>query len=84
MLRYRVEMSASIIFDVVMPEGATDREIKAQGAMDYRNAIRTWPEKFILYCGLPDCRVYVCASDDAEPADILIADTETIYENEED
>jgi hypothetical protein len=58
MLRHRVEMSASIIFDVVMPEGATDQEIKAQGAMDYRNAIKTWSEKFILYCGLPDCRVY--------------------------
>lgn len=84
MLRHRVEMNASIIFDTVMPEGATDQEIKAQAALDYRNAIKTWPEKFILYCGLPDCRVYVCAPDEAEPADILIADTEIIFEDEED
>ena len=83
MLRNRVEMSASIIFSVVMPEDATDEEIKAQALIDYKEAISVWPDKFILYCGLPDCRVYV-SSDGDELTDAGIVDTEIIDEDDDE
>ncbi|MDQ2922258.1 MAG: hypothetical protein M3R52_11710 [Acidobacteriota bacterium] len=76
-------MTGTIIFDLVMPEDATEQEIKAQAAVEYGNAVDPFGG-FTLYCGLPDCRVYIDTVDGLEPAEIGIVDTKTINEDEEE
>ena len=82
MLRHRVEMRATIIFDLVMPENATGQEIDAQAAIEYQNAVDS-KGGFTLCCALPDCRVYVDTVDGLMPPEIGLVDTEWIDEDEE-
>jgi hypothetical protein len=81
MQRHRVEMTGSIIFDVVMPDSATDEEIKAQAAMEYKTAVDR-AGGFTLCCALHDCRVYVNTIDGLQPADIEMVDMEIMDEDE--
>jgi hypothetical protein len=82
LVRYRVEMRTSIIFDVIMPENATEQEVTAQASMDYRNLLES-NGGITLNIGLPDCRLYMCTIDDWNPLEIGIADIES-YDEEED
>ena len=75
-LRYRVEMRASIIFDVVLPEDSTQQEVIAQAARDYHNAVDS-RGGFDVQIGLPDCRLYVYTLDNWDPAELAIVDMET-------
>jgi hypothetical protein len=83
MQRHRIEMTGTVIFDVVMPESATEQEIKTQAAREYENVVDRFGG-FTLYSGLPDCRVYVDTIDGLIPAEIGIVDTETIVEDDEE
>lgn len=81
--RYRVEMTGSIIFDVVGPDTATWEEVKAQAAMEYKNAVDR-AGGFTLCCALHDCRVYVNTIDGLQPADIDLVDMPILDEDEEE
>jgi hypothetical protein len=82
MERHRIEMAASLLFDVVMPETATEEEIKARAALDYQNAVDDWGG-FTVNGSLPYCRVYIATADSLEPADLNIADTMSFEMDEE-
>lgn len=79
---HRVEMMASIIFDVVMPEGATDQEINAQAVSQYRAAL-DGKGGFDLVCALDTCRVYIYTVEGVEPADVWVASSEEYVEDED-
>ena len=73
---------ASIIFDVVMPEGASDEEIEAQAVSHYHKAVDT-KGGFTLCCALDHCRVYIHTLDGVEPAEVWRHSTEDFVEEEE-
>ena len=76
-------MRASIIFDVILPEAATEREVLAQATRDYRDAVDN-KGGFIVQIGLPDCRLYIYTLDNLDPAEVGIVDMETFDEDEEE
>ena len=80
--RYRVEMRTSIIFDVIMPQDATEQEVTGQASMDYRGLLER-NGGITLDIGLPDCRLYMYTTDDWTPSEIGIADIEP-YSPDED
>ena len=71
---HRIEMTATLVFDVVMPKTATEEDTRANAALAYQNAVDDC-EGFSLDCSLPHCRVYVATADNLEPKGIEIADT---------
>jgi hypothetical protein len=79
--RYRVEIRTSIIFDVIMPEDATEQEVTAQASADYRAVIDS-RDGNTVDIGLPDCRLYMDTKDNWNPAEISIQDLEPFYEDE--
>lgn len=82
-VRYRVEMSTTIVFDVIMPEDATEQEVTARATMDYRNLLES-NGGITLRIGLPDCRLYMHTEDNWNPAEIGIADIEPYGEEEQE
>src|SRR6266404_5254910 len=83
LLRYRVEMRTSIIFDVVLPEDTTQEEVIAQAARDYHNAVDR-KGGFNVQIGLPDCRLYIYTLDNWDPAELAIVDTEPFDDDDEE
>lgn len=83
LMRYRVEMRASIIFDVVLPTDVTEREVVARATRDYHDAVDS-KGGFTVQIGLPDCRLYIYTLDNLDPAEMGIVDTETFDEDEEE
>ncbi len=81
--RYRVEISTSIIFDVIMPEDATEQEVTAKASADYRAVIDSYDGN-TLDIGLPDCRLYMKTCDDLNPCEVSIQDMEPNYKVEDD
>jgi hypothetical protein len=83
LLRHRVEMRASIIFDVILPEAASERDVVAQATRDYHNAVDN-KGGFTVQIGLPDCRLYIYTLDNWDPAELGIVDTETFDKDDEE
>ena len=83
LMRHRVEVRASIIFDVILPADATEREVIARATRDYHNAVDS-KGGFTVQIGLPDCRLYIYTLDNLDPAELGIVDMETFDEDEEE
>ena len=81
--RYRVEIGTSIIFNVVMPEDATEEQVAALASVNYRAVIDEFDGN-TLNIGLPDCRLYMKTKDNWTPSEVSIQDIETFYEDEDD
>jgi hypothetical protein len=75
LVQYRIEMRASIIFDVIMRADATGQEITAQAVRDYQTVVDS-KGGFDVHIGLPDCRLYIYTLDNWEPAEVGIVDEE--------
>ena len=80
--RYRVEMGTSIIFDVIMPEDASEQEVTTQARAEYRAVIDSFGGNS-LDIGLPDCRLYMDTKDNWTPSKISIQDIEPYHEDED-
>ena len=83
LMRHRVEIRASIIFDVILPEAASAQEVVAKATRDYHNAVDN-KGGFTVQTGLPNCRLYIYTQDNWNPADLGIVDTELFDEDDED
>ena len=81
--RYRVEIGTSIIFDVIMPENATEQQVTAKATADYRAVIDSY-DGVGIDIGLPDCRLYMATKDNWNPSEISIQDIEPYYEDKEE
>jgi len=81
--RYRVEIGTSIIFDVIMPEEATEQEVTARATADYRAVIDSY-DGVSLHVGLPDCRLYMATKDNWNPSEVSIQDIEPYRQDEQE
>jgi hypothetical protein len=82
-IRHRVEMRASIIFDVILPPDATERDVIARATKDYHDAVDA-KGGFTVQIGLPDCRLYIYTLDNFDPAELAIVDMERFDDGEEE
>jgi hypothetical protein len=81
--RYRVEIATSIIFDVMMPEDATEDQVAAQASADYRAVIDEFDGN-TLNIGLSDCRLYMKTKDNWAPSEVSIQDIEPYRQDEQE